>query len=685
MKRRFPARPWEDCRLSSVLGEDAPADPGGYRAFREQSPVRFFFPLGRPPRLPEDWGASAVAEADEILRGAFRYFSHHSVELGYPEPAWLLNPIHGFTDRADAHWSDTPTFLPSRGDIKFTWEPSRFSWAYALSRAHAVTGEDGYAEGFWTLFESWLAANPPHRGPNWKCGQEVALRTMACIFALHALWSAPASTDDRIASMVAFLAFSADRIAGDIGQALIQRSNHGASEAAGIYLVGLLFPELREAEAWRRRGRRILESEARDYNWTDGSYLMHSVNYQRMTGHVYLQCMRLADLNGEPFDDLVRRRLKVSGEFLYQLQDERTGRCPNYGPNDGALILPLNSCAFLDYRPFLQATHYLHEGERLYEDGPWAEDLLWLFGPDAVEAPVRPAGRVSGDFPVGGYHTLRGEETWGLTRCYSYRIRPNQADLLHLDVWWRGVNVLRDSGSYRYYDPQDEWNRTFVSTAAHNTVTVDGADQMVKGGAFRWHSLAGARFGFHEQRGDAEVWQGEHYGYRRLACRATHRRAICRIGEAYWLIVDDVFGVGRAKVRLYWYFPDLPCELEGDAVRLRTEVGDVVLRTAAAETVSRRFGRGMEDPERLGWDSLHYGERMPTPALCVETDAALPVRIVTLVGLGVDFDITRCDVNTGLVWEGQDGAPDGEVRLAPPSQQVDPIVNLSCPEGTRSI
>ena len=640
-------------------------DPVTYRAFREQSEVRYYFQLGQPPRVPDRWAPAAIAEADEILGGAFRYFSRHVGVQGYPGTDWLHNPFSDFTEEADRHWSDGEAFLPSRGDIKNTWEPSRFTWAYVLCRAYASTSDDCYAEAFWALFESWCAANPPQLGPNWQCDQEIALRIMPCIFALHALWRSEATTDGRIASLTSFLALSADRVDRNIAYSLIQRSNHGASEAAAVYLVGLLFPEFRHAEGWRKRGRAVLESEARQYNWPDGSYVMHSLDYQRMTGHVYLQCMRLAELNGEPFGDRLCGLLRKSNEFLYELQDERSGRCPNYGPNDGALILPLNGCAYSDYRPFIQAAHYLHNRHRLYDDGPWAEDLLWLFGPEALETPIQQPARSSRDFTFGGYHTLRGKETWGLTRCYSYRIRPNQADLLHLDVWWRGVNVLRDSGSYRYYDPQGQWNRYFVSTAAHNTVTVDGADQMIKGGAFRWHSLADAQFDFHKQRGEVEIWQGEHYGYRRLACRATHRRVIFRMGETYWLIVDDVLGKGREAVKVYWHFPDLPCELEGDVLHLKTEAGAVTLRTiVGAEDVSRRFGRGMEQPERLGWESVYYGERTPTPALCVGTETDLPVRIVTLVGLGACFDITQCDVNAGLVWEGRDGAPGGEVQLA---------------------
>src|SRR5438309_320961 len=44
-------------------------------------------------------------------------------------------------------------------------------------------------------------------------------------------------------------------------------------------------------------------------------------------------------------------------------------------------------------------------------------------------------------FPMGGYYTLRGETTHALIRCGTYRHRPMQADMLHLDVWYHGHNI----------------------------------------------------------------------------------------------------------------------------------------------------------------------------------------------------------------------------------------------------
>ena len=380
LKRRFPVWAWEDRPLSSWVRGGVPTDARGYREYRQKHARGFFFPAGRPPKPREEWQEQAIQQADAILNGRFPYFSRLTGELGFPDPDWFVNPFTGQRSPPDRHWCDRECFQASAGDIKYIWEPSRFCWVYSLVRAYAATGNEKYPEAFWTLLDSWMAANPPQMGPNWQCGQEVSLRVLACTFAMHAFWASSTTTDRRLARLVVLLAGSAERIAGNINFARAQMGNHATSEATGLYTIGMMLPELKDAERWRRRGAWVLEDEVKHFNWTDGSYTQHSMNYQRLMLHGYLWAMRLAQLNGEPFSPRTTDRLRSSYEFLYQLQDEAVGRLPNYGPNDGALILPLSNCDYLDYRPILKSMCFLLDQRRLYGSGPWDEDLLWLLG-----------------------------------------------------------------------------------------------------------------------------------------------------------------------------------------------------------------------------------------------------------------------------------------------------------------
>ena len=172
---------------------------------------------------------------------------------------------------------------------------------------------------------------------------------------------------------------------------------------------------------------------------------------------------------------------------MWQHQDETTGFLPNYGQNDGSLFFPLSVCHYRDYRPQLQALNAaLNSSETLYGDGPWNEESLW-FGTTPQAQPTTCAGRKSAaSFPDGGFYVMRKAKDFAMVRCGNHRARPSHADNLHLDIWYEGINILRDAGSYSYNADRDTI-LAFIGTPAHNAVYLPNQHQMEKGPRFIWY------------------------------------------------------------------------------------------------------------------------------------------------------------------------------------------------------
>src|SRR5512141_1162029 len=252
-------------------------------------------------------------------------------------------------------------------DIKFIWEPSRFAMVYTLVRAYRSTRDEKYAAAFWELIQSWAESNPPNTGPNWMDGQEAALRLMAWAFGFYAFMDSPSTTAERVSQFVVIVAAHAERIYRNIAYAISTHSNHTISEAFGLWLVGLLFPELNKAEKYFALGRDLLEQESAAQIFPDGTYSMYSLNYHRFVLHLYLYAIRLSELNDRPFSETLKTRVSKSIDYLAQVIDPQTGQMPLYGSNDGALVLPLNNCDFTDYRPLLQLGSYITKGKTLFE------------------------------------------------------------------------------------------------------------------------------------------------------------------------------------------------------------------------------------------------------------------------------------------------------------------------------
>ncbi|MEW6258731.1 MAG: alginate lyase family protein [Thermodesulfobacteriota bacterium] len=559
---------------------------------------------------------------DRLIAGEWRFFEHNWVQVGFP-PCWLRNAITGETITGQRHWSRIPDF--GHGDIKVVWEPSRFGFVYALVRAYWRTSDERYPVLFWKLVESWRAANPPQIGPNWKCGQEISFRVMAWCFGLYGFLDCPATTPERVHNLAQMIALSGERIAANFAYALSQKNNHGISEAMGLWTIGLLFPELRSAKAWLARGRRELEGQGAELIYDDGAFAQHSVNYQRLMLHDYLWSFRLGELAGQPLSVELRQRVGRAGQFLFQLQDESSGRVPYYGQNDGALILPLSNCDYQDFRPVVQAANFLSSGQRRYGDGPWDEDLLWLFGPDALQAPVERAKHIELRAEAGGYYTLRSSQGFAFTRCAKFLHRPSQADMLHVDLWWRGQNIALDAGTYSY-NASPPWDNELARTLYHNTVSVDGLDQMERASRFLWLPwLHGqVRRIQRSTSGGLAYWEGSHDGYRRLRKAVDHWRGILRLPEDTWLVLDRLYSRGVHIYRLHWLLPDLAYSWQTDPAQLvlETAEGPYHLRLAAlAQAGVATLVRADEHSAR-GWRAPYYGYREPALSLDMNVDGA---------------------------------------------------------------
>jgi asparagine synthase (glutamine-hydrolysing) len=626
LRRKTPSFEWAARPLVTWLSDPQLANPARYLAYRREAAPAFFFKPDQQADFRSHFAAwdqvgdrTPVDLAEAVQRGEFTYFDHAQATAGLP-PDWHANPFTGQHAPAERHWSAIDDF--GFGDIKLIWEVNRFGFTYALVRAYWRTSDERYAELFWQLAADWRAHNPPYRGPNWKCGQETTFRLMAWCFGLWGFLAAQATTPERVSDLAQMIAASGERIAGNFAYALSQRNNHGISEALGLWTIGTLFPEFTASARWQQRGQAALENQARQLIYDDGSFAQHSVNYHRLMLHDMLWVLRLAELNHITFSDTLHERFRRASEWLYQLQDDRSGRAPNYGQNDGALILPLTNADYQDCRPVLQSARYLTTRTRTYERGLWDEELVWLFGPGALTAPRQTPRREDFTAPSGGYYTLRSADGFVFTRCAQFRHRPAQADLLHVDVWWHGHAVAGDAGTYSYHAPAP-WNNALAGTACHNTVAVDDHDQMARAGKFLWLPWLWGQVRFAGRSRGLAYWEGEHDGYRRLKPPVQYRRGIIRLPDEVWLVLDTARSNRPHTYRLQWLLPDIAHDWdETQQVTLNLPEARYAIVTGLSDgTGKASLQRAAEDSVR-GWRSPYYFVREPALSLAVVAQAS---------------------------------------------------------------
>ena len=602
--------------------------------------------------LGDSGRAALLKEADEIVKGKVRLFG------GRPVPLRLAfeGPLRPWTDYATGRVT-LPLLRSPRSrsagaqpaDIKFIWEPARFGWAYTLARAFWVTqpieppngkrrpraderkrrasSAERYAEAFWKYFEQFTGANPPCCGPNWMNGQEVAIRLIALVWCGLILDEAVCTTPARRAALVRSIAQHSARIPATLVYARSQNNNHLLTESAALYTAGVALDDA----AWRQLGWRWLNRGLRSQISSYGEYIQHSTNYHRLALQTALWVDAILRGRGGLWPASTLATLARASHWLFSVLDPVSGRTPNLGPNDGALILPLSSSAYDDYRPTVQAAARAFLRTSL-PAGRWDELSLWL---------GIPAGQHTAGSQAYVGDNLRARDSWAYLRATQFRSRLSHMDQLHFDLWWRGLNLAQDAGTYLYEAPRP-WDNPLVSTGVHNTVTVDGRDQMTRGGRFLtldWFP-AYSRSVIPVDDNALGSMLAYHNGYHRLGVR--HERLATVYRNERWVIRDNMLLTrpGEHVFRLHWLLPDWAYQIRESPFELllKGPLGKVTLRieldpppapqVTLVRTGQLLFGEGRASATD-GWVSPTYGSKAPALSLAVEVRSSRTVSFLT--------------------------------------------------------
>ncbi len=521
------------------------------------------------------------------------------------------------------HWSEI-----ERGkfklteDIKLIWEPARFSWAFTLARAFYLSGDPRYVYAFQKYLETFNQLNPPYVGANWTSGQEAALRIIALNFTHHIFSQFPDIPDDLLPELRASIAVNAIRIPPTLCYARSQRNNHLISEAVGLYTAGLLLKEFPLAKKWKNIGWKLFNQAILDQIERDGTYIQHSANYQRLMLDEVIWMAALAKYAGDVLPAPVLQKLAISTGHLYAMLDPSSGHAPNLGHQDGSNVLPLVAADHLDYRSTLQAAGRVFLKKDLFPSGSWDEKSTWL-GIETQEKDYHPAAN-----PL----RLGNDKDWASIRVACFRSRPAHADQLHVEIWHNGQNLALDAGTYLYNAPPP-WCNALRTTRVHNTLTVDGLDQMLPTSRFMWLDWANAEF----LSSDANTLTAQHTGYRKLGI--TQQRTLRKLGTTGWEIEDKVLSShpGKHLITLHWLVPDLAFNNETNVLHFSNpeftlQLGNDRQLPANLQIIRAGnfvYGTSKVDPTIYGWFSPTYAVKQAALSILYTLETDLPLTLFT--------------------------------------------------------
>src|ERR1044072_4742377 len=527
------------------------------------SPVRFFFSSRNEMIVPKVPLPSLKERYQQIRQGRFPFFFCPLLDLGQ-QHNWMQNPDTGYIYDAARHWTTINDYSREAGDIKYVWEKARFAYLYDVIRYDYHYSED--CSG-WAFAESlsWINAIQVTCGPHYKCSQETSLRVLNWTFALFYYRNAPALTTEVFDKIQYAIYWQLHHVYENINFSRIAvRNNHAITEILALYLGGLLYPQLPGAAKWKASGKYWFEQEIAYQVYADGSFLQFSMNYHRVVVQLLTWALRLAQLNGEHWNGMVLEQSRQSLVFLRASMNDSNGWLPNYGANDGALFFRLNECHYRDYRPQLQALAVLLDMDAALPEP--CEDLYWYgLRPGKRLTPVLQPFKSCYQFTAGGYYICREKEGLTFLRCGNHKDRPSQADNLHLDIWYKGMNILMDAGTYKY-NTDEATLKYFMGTASHNTVMLGDYDQMEKGPRFIWYNWTQCESANLRETGTEYIWEGVISAFRHVARGIRHFRRVRKMKDRpVWIVEDHIHNKPPGLPMLQLWHTPVPERLKWSA------------------------------------------------------------------------------------------------------------------------
>jgi hypothetical protein len=576
-----------------------------------------------------------INTADRISENTFNLLGLRDLNLG-TSIDWHLEPTSGKRTPL-RHWSQL-NYLDAQlaGDKKITWELNRHQYFLTLGRAYWLTGDERYAEVFVSHVTSWMDHNPPKLGINWASSLEIAFRSISWLWALQFFKESPSLKPELVTRMWKFLYLNALHLETFLST-YFSPNTHLTGEALGLFYLGLLLPEFREAERWRELGLEILVAQLPRHVQADGVYFEQSSYYHRYTTDFYIHLAVLLQRNGLPLPHELKPKLELLLDHLMYIT-RPDGTTPLFGDDDGGRLVMLDNRPANDFRSLLSTGAALFDrADYKFVSGGAAEETLWLLGVEGLrrfdQLEAQQPQQESVAFSEGGYYVMR--DGWSATSNYLlFDCGPHgmsncgqaHADALAFDVAAHGRTLLVDPGTFTYTGAKEmrDW---FRSSAAHNTLTVDGQSSSISAGAFSWKTITSCERTAWIEHPRFTFVSGRHRGFE----QGVHTRSILFLKRDYWLVRDQVELSGRHQVDLWFHF----------------ESG-VAPETSGLKIAS--FAPGGRWTTEEGWVSHCYGERAPAPVCVFSAMAEGAFEIITFLLPG-ESRVEEIEVSGGRGFE----------------------------------
>lgn len=587
------------------------------------------------PDVDDEYRSALVEEAEAYLRHEWRFFGLKNE--GEPVIDWRRDIKSGIIAPScfshDIDVSDTKVV----GDIKVTWEKNRHHHLSVMAAAYALTQREEFAREIVAQIHNWIDDNPYLSGPNWLSSLGIGIRLISWVWCERLLRASPEyergfGAGTRFWTSVGLQ----QRCIAMTPSNGASANNHLAGEMAGLFVAASAWPYFRKSHEWQSLAARVLQDQIDKQFYPSGINRELAFSYHTFVTEFYLLVLYEARHCGYSFSREFQDKVRRMVEAVPRLSD-CGGNPPHYGDEDDGKVLQLDAACVPDsswlYRV---AADVIDARVSVGEERSVAAGLMNL---QRTTSEISFRNDQSSSFRDAGLYTLvsrhgHSDEVFALVKAGPLGQMPDaahgHADALSFTLSVGGTRIFVDPGTYSYHaDPQ--WRNYFRSTAAHNTVEIDGKNQSVAERVFRWSHKANTRVLECTTSDYGGTVIAEHDGYCRLQNPVCHRREY-QMRDKQITIMDSLSGDGEHRIQCGFHLdPHCSCKIDGFTATITCDTCRISVRLdSKLEWTAIRGGSD------AGWYSPGFGRKVETTTILGAGLFHCPAQICTEIEIAID-------------------------------------------------
>jgi hypothetical protein len=503
------------------------------------------------------------------------------------------------------------------GDHKVIWDLNRHQHLVVMAQAALLTGDQKFVGELEQQVDSWIDSNPFMRGINWTSALEVAFRAMSWLWILHLIGDhLESGTKRRIGRELYRHGLYLEHNLS----IFFSPNTHLLGEAVILHALGALFPDSGRANQWRTVGSDLVSRQMAAQVRDDGSHFEASSYYHVYALDLFLFHAVLVDASSS-----FKSKLSRMADYLDALMGPARA-LPLIGDDDGGRVFhPYGPREHFGRATLATCARFFHENNWRYSDLDLHEQADWWIAATETTAPSSHVNSTaestffadSGTAVMcsGPIHIIVDGGAFGPGNGGH-----SHSDTLSIVMRDGTEEILVDAGTFTYVsDPtMRDW---FRGTAAHNTIRVDGTDQAVPNGPFRWSVKPDVRMVEWGTEVGRDLFDGV-CSWQNGAF-ALRRRVMLLKSSPKWhallVVADSVEGpAGTHTVEQFWHPGADVVRVGPDHIRIGGRSNLMVPPGNLLETVNH-------------WRSREFGHMTPREAFVVRRVSALPIVMWSVV------------------------------------------------------